>query len=173
LEVDKSVAFGGDGYTCPVMHLTQLTFMLGMVAGLRSMTAPAVMCWAAHWGWFDLQGTPLAFMASTAATAVFSLLALGELIADKLPATPSRLAPGPLAARIVLGGLSGSAYYAAVHWSLLVGAVVGGIGGVAGAFAGYHVRRAITQKLHVPDFLIAPIEDVIAIGSAFFIARAL
>jgi uncharacterized membrane protein len=151
----------------------QLAFALGFVAGLRSMTAPAAMCWAAHWGWIDLQQTPLAFMGSTWSTVLFSLFAVGELIGDKLPFTPSRLSAGPLAARIVLGGLSGAALYAAVRQSLLVGAVVGGIGGVAGAFAGYHVRRAITQKLHVPDFLIAPIEDVIAIGSAFFIARAL
>jgi uncharacterized membrane protein len=58
---------------------------IGFVAGLRSLTAPAAVSWAAHLGWLDLQGSPLAFMGSTAAVAIFSMLALAELVADKLP----------------------------------------------------------------------------------------
>ena len=64
---------------------------IGIVAGLRSLLPPAVVAWAAHFGWLNLHGSPLAFMGSTAAVAIFSIFAIGELIADKLPATPKRI----------------------------------------------------------------------------------
>ena len=70
-----------------------LALGIGIVAGLRSLTAPAVLAWGAHLGWLNLHGSPLAFMGSITAVAVFSLLAIGELIADKLPMTPKRTAP--------------------------------------------------------------------------------
>jgi uncharacterized membrane protein len=134
------------------------------------MTAPAATCWAAYLGWLNLRQSSLAFMGSTVAVAVFTLGAIGELIADKLPSTPSRLAPMPLGARILLGGLSGSALCAAAGQSLLVGALLGAVGGIAGALAGYHARRALTtQSMHIPDIVIALIEDAIAIGGAFLI----
>src|SRR5215216_1602287 len=67
-----------------------LALGIGIVAGLRSLTAPAVLAWGAHLSWLDLHGSPLAFMESTTAVAIFSLLAIGELIADKLPMIPKR-----------------------------------------------------------------------------------
>jgi uncharacterized membrane protein len=146
-----------------------LAFAIGIIAGLRSLTAPAATCWAAHLGWLDLRQSALAFMGSTLATALFTLFAIGELIADKLPFTPSRLSPAPLAGRILLGGLSGSALCAAAGQSLLVGALLGAVGGIAGALAGYHARRTLTQTMHIPDFVIALIEDAIAIGGALVI----
>src|SRR5580700_6484061 len=85
-----------------------LAFLIGVVAGLRSLTAPAVVAWGAHRNWLTLHNSLLAFMSSTAAVVVFTLLALVELVADQLPSTPSRTAPPGLIARIVLGGLSGA-----------------------------------------------------------------
>src|ERR1700675_4372322 len=117
-----------------------LAFGIGVVAGLRSMTAPAVTAWAVHLGWLDLEGSPLAFMGSPWAVGVLTLGALGELVADKLPMTPSRTKPGPLAARIVMGGLSGACVTAAGGSSPWVGAVLGAIGGIVGTFAGYRAR---------------------------------
>jgi uncharacterized membrane protein len=64
---------------------------IGIVAGLRSLLPPAVVAWAAHLGWLNLHGSPLAFMGSTAAVAIFSIFAIGELITDKL----QRLQNGP------------------------------------------------------------------------------
>jgi uncharacterized membrane protein len=49
---------------------------IGIVAGLRSMTAPAVVSWAAYLGWLSLEGWQFAFMGSIAAVATFSLLAI-------------------------------------------------------------------------------------------------
>src|SRR5689334_20582799 len=133
------------------------------------MTAPAATAWAVHLGWLGLRDSPLAFMGTRVAVGLFTLLAIGELIADKLPFTPSRLSPGPLIGRILLGGLSGSVLCAAAGQSVLAGALAGGVGGVAGAMAGYHVRRALTQSMRIPDFVIALIEDAIAIAGAICI----
>ncbi len=80
---------------------------LGFVAGLRALTAPMVMAWAAHLGWVDLSHSPLSFMGATITVIIFSLLALLELIGDLLPSTPKRTAPAPLTARILMGGLCG------------------------------------------------------------------
>ena len=149
------------------MKLFLLALGIGIVAGLRSLTAPAVVAWGAHLGWLNLHASPLAFMGSTTAVAIFSLLAIGELIADKLPMTPKRTAPAPLIARVITGGLCGACLSAAAGQSLLVGTLLGAIGGVMGAFLGYTIRRRLT--LHIKDLVIAVCEDIVAVGLALFL----
>src|SRR4030095_8530251 len=85
-----------------------LAFGIGIVAGLRSLTAPAVVAWGAHLGWLNLHGSTLAFLGLTTTRAILSVLAIGELIADKLPMMSKRTAPAPLIARVVTGGLCGA-----------------------------------------------------------------
>lgn len=145
-----------------------LAFGIGIVAGLRSLLAPAVVAWAAHFDLLNLNGSPLAFMGSRTAAVIFSIFALGELIGDKLPSTPKRTALVPLLARIVLGTLSGASLCVAAGNSLLGGAL-GGIGGAIGAFAGYEIRRRIARSLHIKDIFIAVCEDIVAIALACFI----
>jgi uncharacterized membrane protein len=147
-----------------------LAFLMGIVAGLRSLTAPAVIAWAAHRNWLNLQTTPLSFMGSTAAVVAFVLLAVIELIADQLPNTPSRIKPPGLIARIILGGLSGAAVAAAGAQSMMTGGILGALGGIAGAVGGYQVRTRLVRALKVPDFIIACLEDAVAIGGGLFIA---
>lgn len=144
-----------------------LALGIGIVAGLRSLTAPAVVAWGAHLSWLNLHGSPLAFMGSTAAVAIFSVLAIGELVADKLPMIPKRTAPAPLMARIITGSLCGASLCAAVGKSLLAGTLLGGIGGIVGAFVGYGIRRRL--DLHVKDLLVAVCEDLVAVGLALFL----
>ena len=146
-----------------------LAFGIGLVTGLRSMTGPALVCWAAHLGWLDLEDSRLVLMGSTAATYAFSAFAIGELIADKLPFIPNRTSPGPLFGRIVLGALCGATLCAARGDSVAFGAVLGGVGGVVGAFAGYRVRRDLVTKLRCPDWVIAVLEDVVAVGGGLFL----
>jgi len=148
-----------------------LGLLIGVVSGLRSVTAPAVVAWAAHRNWLNLHNTVLSFMASTAAVAIFTLLALVELVADKLPSTPSRLKPPGLIARIVLGGLSGAGVAVTGAQSIVLGAVLGGVGGIAGAFAGYEVRTRLVKALEVPDLVVALLEDSVAIGGAYLLCR--
>jgi uncharacterized membrane protein len=146
-----------------------LAFLIGVVAGLRSLTAPAVVAWAAHRNWLNLHNTPLSFMGSTAAVVIFTLLAVVELVVDQLPSTPSRTKPPGLIGRIVLGGLSGAAVAVSGAQSIALGAVLGVAGGIAGAFAGYEVRTRLVKALKVPDLVIALLEDAVAIGGGLFI----
>jgi uncharacterized membrane protein len=146
-----------------------LAFLLGVVAGLRSLTAPAVLAWAAHHNWLNVHNTPLSFMASTAATVIFILFAVGELIADQLPSTPSRTAPPGLIARILTGGLSGAGIAAAGTQSLVTGAILGLVGALIGAFGGYRARTGLVKNLKVPDLVIATLEDIVAVSAGLFI----
>jgi uncharacterized membrane protein len=146
-----------------------LAFLIGVVCGLRSLTAPAVVAWAAHRGWIHLNHARLHFLGSTAAVAVFTLFAIVELIADKLPSSPNRTAPPGLIARIFLGALCGEAIAVAGTESMAFGAVLGAVGGIVGAFGGYQVRTRLVKALKVPDFLIAILEDAVAIGAGFFL----
>ncbi len=146
-----------------------LAFLIGVVGGLRSLTAPAVVAWSARLGWINLNHTPLHFMSSIVVVVLFTVFAVVELVADKLPAAPSRTAPPGLIARIVLGGLCGAAVAAAGVQSIAIGAVLGAVGGVAGAFGGYQVRTRLVKALKVPDFVIAVLEDAVAIGAGLFL----
>ncbi len=152
-------------------HALLLALGIGIVAGLRSLTAPALVSWAAHLGWLNLQGTSLAFMGSPAAVGIFTVLAIVELIGDVLPKTPPRTAPVGLIARIVLGGLSGACLCAAGGQSLTIGAVLGIIGALIGTYGGYHIRRALVNGLKVKDILIAIPEDIVAIVLGYCIVR--
>jgi uncharacterized membrane protein len=141
-----------------------LALCIGIGAGLRCMTAPAVVAWAAHIGWLNLHGSPFAFMGSAWAVGIFTLLALFEFVADQLPSTPARTAPVGLSARIATGALCGACFASAGGAMAWLGALVGAIGGIAGAFAGYHARVGLVRTLRVPDITIAIPEDLIAIG---------
>ena len=140
-----------------------LVFGIGVVTGLRSMTAPAVVAWAARLGWISLHGSPLAFMGSAWAVGIFTVGALGEFVADKLPTTPARTAALGLTARIVIGLLTGACLAVAGGASYWLGAI-GAIGAMAGAFGGYQARVRLVRGLHVPDAAIAIPEDLVAIG---------
>jgi uncharacterized membrane protein len=139
---------------------------LGFVAGLRSMLAPAAVAWAAYFGWLDLHTGPFAFMASKGALIILSLFAIGELIADKLPGIPKRTAVAPLVVRIITGGVSGACLFASAKHSLGLGAGLGAIGAVVGAFTGYGTRKRLVSRLNLSDLFIAFPEDLIAIGLA-------
>jgi uncharacterized membrane protein len=155
------------------MTVLLLCFLLGCVAGLRSLTAPAVVCWGAHLGWLHLAGSKLAFMGHPGALAFFTLLAAVELIADKLPKTPARTAPPGLIARIVFGGLCGVALAISAGGSPIVAAIAGVVGALVGTFAGYNLRHALVTRVHLPDLAVALVEDLIAIAGGFLIVSRL
>ena len=150
-----------------------LAFLIGGVAGLRCMTAPAVVAWAAHQGWLNLHNTSLSFMGSIAAVMIFTLLAAVEMVVDQLPSTPSRVQALGLTARIILGALSGASVAVAGAQSMALGAVLGIVGGIVGAFAGYQVRTRLVKALKVPDLVIALPEDAVAIAAGLFIVSRL
>ena len=147
-------------------------FLIGMIAGLRSLTAPAAVSWAARLGWVHLENTWLAFLGAPITPYIVSVLALGELIIDKLPKTRSRKAPASFAARIVTGALCGAALGAASQ-ALLGGLLAGVLGAVTGTLGGYEARIRAGKAVGGRDLPIALVEDAIAIGGAFWIISRL
>jgi uncharacterized membrane protein len=136
------------------------------------MTPPAAVAWTAHFGWLNLDGTPLAFLDSPTARYLLLAAMLAELVADKLPFTPDRIRVGPFAGRIVTGGLAGSALAVGLGGALPLGAVAGGLGAVAGTLAGYRARTGLVRALAVPDYAVAVAEDVVAVGGALLVIAA-
>jgi uncharacterized membrane protein len=153
------------------MSVYLLALLIGVVAGLRAMTAPAAVSWAAHLGWLPLQDTPLAFLGFAATPYIFTVLAIVELITDQLPKTPSRTVPMQFGTRIVLGGLSGAAIGAA-HGGLLGGLIAGVVGAVIGTLGGAKARASLARTFG-RDLPAALIEDAVAIVGAVLIVMAL
>ena len=143
-----------------------LALLIGLVAGLRTMTSPAVVSWAAHLGWLNLKNSKLAFLGSLLAVVLLSAGAVGEFIADKLPRTGKRTAPGPLVARSISGGLCAAALSIAANQSLSMGIVLGVIGALIGSFSGYYARIGLVRRLATADIVVAVPEDLVAISLA-------
>jgi uncharacterized membrane protein len=143
-----------------------MALLIGVVAGLRSLTAPAVVAWAGFLGWIDLHGTWASWAANIITVIVLTVLAVGELVADKLPKTPARTAPPSFAARIIMGGFAGAVIGAWPHWTFtsLGGGV---IGAVLGTLGGYHARRRLVAARNGQDLPIALLEDAVAILGGF------
>jgi uncharacterized membrane protein len=122
---------------------------IGAVAGLRTFTAPAATLTIDRPVWSGL----------------VTLLAAGELVADKLPFMPSRLSPGSLGARLVSGSLCGRALAQRFEGNAAVGLILGALGAAGSAYAGYTIRHELTKR-GLPDFLVAICEDSVAIFAA-------
>jgi uncharacterized membrane protein len=145
-----------------------LAFLIGVVAGLRSMTPPAVVSWAARLGRLHLENTWLAFLGFAVTPYILSALAIAELINDKLPKTPSRKAPVPFVGRIVSGALCGAAL-GAPSQALIGGLLAGALGGVAGTLSGYEFRARLVRAIGGHDLPIALLEDAVAICASVLI----
>jgi uncharacterized membrane protein len=148
-----------------------LSILIGVVAGLRAMTAPAAVSWAARLGWLDLGPTWLAFLGYAFTPWILTVLALVELVTDQLPTTPSRTVPVQFGARLIAGGLSGAAIGAA-GGALTTGLVAGMVGAVIGTLGGRAVRARLAAAFG-RDRPAAFIEDAVAIGAACLIVVAL
>jgi uncharacterized membrane protein len=145
-------------------------FLIGCIVGLRSLTAPAAVCWGAHLGWLHFTGTSLSFIDHLPTLGLFTLLAVAELVADKLPKTPARTAALGLTARIIMGAFCGAALAVAASGSGIIGgSLIGIIGALVGTFGGYEIRHTLVTMAKLPDFAVALAEDLVAILGAFYI----
>ena len=142
--------------------------LLGLVNGMRAMTPMAVLCWFAYAGSLPVGGTWAFWTAKLATAIIFTLLALGEFIGDKLPKTPNRTAPGPLIARLAFGGLVAAIVAVALNGSGVEAVILAVIGVLIGAFASFHIRREIVSRSGFKDWPIALAEDVTAVALAIF-----
>lgn len=148
-----------------------LSFLIGVIAGLRAMTAAAAMSWAAAAGSVDLTGSPLSVLDHRFAPWILSLLALAEFVSDKLPKTPSRKVPVQFGTRILVGAVAGAAIGIGGGMAA-IGAVTGAAGAVVGTLGGAAARAKLATALG-KDSPAALIEDCVAIVGAVLIALVL
>jgi uncharacterized membrane protein len=148
-----------------------LAGLIGVVAGLRALTAPAAVAWAAFLEWINLDGTWVQWLAHPITVTVLTILALGELVTDQLPKTPSRTTPMQFVARLVTGGFSGAVIGTA--WGYTFGGLGAGIvGAVLGTLGGFQARRRLVAATGGRDLPIALSEDAVAVLGGVAIAAA-
>ncbi len=149
------------------MSLYLFALLIGVVAGLRAMTAPAAAAWAARLGWLPLAGYPLAWLGGPIPVLILTALAGLELYGDQQPKTPSRKVPVQFITRVLTGAFSGAALMmGGTHW--LRGAVLGAVGAVIGTLGGAEFRARLAAKFG-QDRPAALIEDAIAVGGGLLI----
>lgn len=147
-----------------------LAALIGAVAGLRTLIAPAAVAWAAHGGWLDLSGSWLFFLGHPVSPWVFTAMAAVELAVDKRPTTPSRKRPFPFASRVAWGSIAGAAIGAGSGvW--IVGLIAGGLGAVVGTLLGYAARQRMASAFG-RDWPAALLEDATALTAALLIVSA-
>ena len=143
--------------------------LLGFATGLRSMTPMAVLCWFAYNDQLAADWVP--WISRLTVAIVLTVLAVGELIGDKLPSIPARVSPAPMLWRLVLAGFAGAIVATSMHGPGLEGVVLAVIGALIGAFGGYMLRRDLPRRLDMPDWQFALIEDGVAIVCAVYAIR--
>ncbi|MFP5228891.1 MAG: DUF4126 family protein [Acidobacteriota bacterium] len=141
-------------------------FLVGVVAGLRSMLAPAIVSWFARQNLLNIGHTYLALMDYTITAAIFTFLAICELVVDKLPKTPSRKEPISFFVRILSGALVG-ATLGATGGKIIPGTIAGALGAVTGTLGGA-AARAKLAALFGRDYRAAVVEDLAGVGIALF-----
>ena len=148
-----------------------LICLLGMCTGLRSLTPIAVLCWFAYRSALHLVGWR-SFTANVIAVGVFTLLALGEYIGDKLPNTPSRTSAIGLSGRVLFGGFVGLLLAQPLLLSPIIAVVIGIVGAVLGTYVGWFVRTRAVVALKCPDWPVAIAEDCIAIALSIILLNS-
>ena len=152
------------------MTLACLSFLIGMIAGMRPLTAAAAVSWAAFSGRIDVADGLLAFLAYPLTPWIISVLAVAEIAGDKLASSPSRKVAVQFVTRLATGALPGAAGGAASGWAL-GGAMLGVTGSVVGTYGGAAARSWLAG-LSGSDFPGALLEDFVAVGGASLIVWA-
>jgi uncharacterized membrane protein len=109
------------------------SFVIGFVAGMRSMSACAALTWAASHG--RTRGNLIP--AGPVARALATTAAAAEMAGDKMSFAPDRRIPPSFAFRLAVGAVGG--------WALVGGRAqteYGALAGVVGAVAGTMFGRA-------------------------------
>ena len=143
-----------------------LALLIGVVAGLRALTPPAVVAWGAALNWLPVDGTWAQWVGHPITVTVLTILLVVELVTDQLPSTPPRTVTPQFAARIVTGAFAGAVIGAGFHYTFSsIGAGV--IGAVLGTLGGYQARRRLVEANGGRDLPVALTEDVIAVLGGF------
>ncbi len=138
---------------------------IGMVAGVRSMSAPAMVSRYLRRAERDGHDRLTELLASPIVSRLLQAAAAAEMAADKTSLVPDRTAWPSLAWRAIAGGAAGSIVAGTEGGSRLVGAALGAAGAVAATFAAFYLRRALRERLHVSDRVLGAAEDSVVVGA--------
>jgi uncharacterized membrane protein len=151
-----------------------VAFFLGGLTGLRAFVPLTVLVWMLHVEHVRILGSPLYFLHKTEPLVILSILAIAELIFDKLPFTPSRLKIPGIVGRVILGIIVGIVSGQAWGASWQTCAIAGFIGAILGSWAGHEIRTRWTRELHWHDLPVALLEDAVTIGgTVLIVSRAI
>ena len=142
------------------------------LAGMRSMSAPAFLShYLSRQPHAGLDGSPLRFLQKPITATALKLMAAGEIVADKLPNTPDRIALPVLTGRLLSGGLVGAAWYKSRHGSALGGGLLGATVAFAATIVSFALRTGISEKSGVPIALVGVGEDALVLGGGAALLR--
>jgi uncharacterized membrane protein len=139
------------------------TIFLGIATGMRTMTAIAVVCWAAYLGYLPVEGTWAFWTAKLVSVIVFTVFALGEYVGDTLPSTPSRKKLPLVAGRLSFAVLVGIIVATSLGQPKAGGVLLGVMGALIGIYGGYRVRMW-GARLVGRDLPVALTESALAVG---------
>lgn len=140
---------------------------IGIIAGMRAMLAPATTAtYLAKQPANNSDNKAMKVLRSAAGVRVLQVVSAGELIGDKLPAAPNRTSLPGLVGRVVNGSLSATALSKANKSNVLTGALIGGSAALISTYACFYIRRYISSRPHVKDYVTGATEDALAIALA-------
>ena len=142
--------------------------LLGFVTGLRPMIPMAVLCWFSYTGNLPLDDTWAAWTGRLSTAIIFTVLAVAEVVVDKIWKNPNRIKPVQLAVRLIFGGLIGAMGAAALNGAGLEGGLLGVLSALTGTFCGYYIRKETCDRTQFEDWQLAVVEDALAVGLAMF-----
>jgi uncharacterized membrane protein len=145
---------------------------LGTLAGMRSTSAPVIASHIlSHHQSKNLEHSPLRFMQSKSVATTLKVLALGEIVGDKLPSAPNRIKPAAVGFRVLSGALAGASIYKATGGKVLTGALLGGAVALASTYGSFFLRKSTVKTSHIVDPIIGAIEDALVIGSGIGLSQ--
>ena len=147
-----------------------MILLLGVVTGMRSMTAIAALAWAVWLGLVPEQGWAT-WAGHLIVVILLTVCALGEYVVDTRPNAPRRTELGPALGRVVLGALVGAMAATAIDEPVAGGIIFGAGGAVIGAWGGFFVRMTVA-RIFRRDLPAALLESASALALAILaIAR--
>ncbi len=144
---------------------------MGAVAGMRSMSAPAMLGQVAKAGLLPEHHSRFDFLSDPKVAYPVMALAIGEVVFDKLPFMPKRTKVPSLVGRAITGGLTGASISSSKKRSALIGAAIGAAVAVGASYAAYHLRRKASEK--IPGTVVGLLEDAIAAGTGMIVLSKL
>ena len=147
----------GNPDPAPVAAILGRAGVLGAATGLRSTVALAALVVRRN------DGLPAA-LRHPAAQVAAAIACAGELVADKLPRTPSRLSPQGLGGRLIFAGLAAAVLARRGAGSPVPAVVIASAAALAAAKIGHDTRRGLNRRF--PDPVVALAEDGLAVGLA-------